>query len=262
MRWMQAPCKAQNSLQGYVLIDALTPFQLFASALILALAYLIRGVAGFGSGLIAVPLLTLMLPLTLVVPVMVLLDYIASLSHGLSNRDEIRWKEILPLIPFSLIGVAIALLFLTRSDGLLLTRALGVFVILFALFTLSGYKPKAGAARGWGVLAGLSGGIIGSLFGTGGPFYVTYFKARGLDKAAFRTTLAVTFLIDGAGRLLGFTTSGYFTYEYLKLVAMALPVMAVFLYIGGHIHTRLTHAQFQRAISILLIVSGLVLLIK
>lgn len=244
------------------MLDTLTPLQLFASAVILAVAFLVRGIAGFGAGLIAVPTLALMLPLSLVVPLMALLDYIASLSHGLVNRDEIRWKELLPLIPFSLAGVVIALYFLTQSDALLLTKALGVFVILFALYTLSGFTPKAGAARGWGALAGLSGGMIGTMFGTGGPFYVTYFKARGLEKAAFRTTLAVTFLLEGAGRLVGFATSGFFDYEFLKLVAMALPFMAVFMYIGGHIHTRLTHTQFQRAISVLLIASGVVLLLK
>lgn len=244
------------------MFELLTPFQLAASATILAVAFLVRGVAGFGSGLIAVPMLSLMLPLSLVVPLMVLLDYIASLSHGLSNRAEIRWKEILPLIPFSIMGVAIALFFLSRSDAMLLTRALGVFVILFALFTLSGYTPKSTAAKPWGIFAGLSGGMIGTLFGTGGPFYVTYFKARGLDKTAFRTTLAVTFLLDGAGRLVGFTSSGYFNQENMMLFAMALPVMAVFLYIGGHVHTKLTHAQFQQAISILLLVSGVVLLVK
>lgn len=244
------------------MIDTLTYFQLAASAFILAAAFLVRGVAGFGSGLIAVPLLSLMLPLSFVVPLMVLLDYTASLSHGLSKREEIRWKEILPLIPFSIAGVVIALVFLSRSDVMVLTRALGVFVILFALFTLSGYSPKAGAARGWGVLAGFSGGLIGTLFGTGGPFYVTYFKARGLDKMAFRTTLAVTFLLDGAGRLVGFATSGFFDLKFLISVAMALPIMALSMYIGGHIHTRLTHEQFQRAISVLLIGSGLVLVFK
>lgn len=244
------------------MIDALTPMQLSASAAILALAYLVRGAAGFGSGLIAVPLLTLTLPFSMVVPLMVLLDYIASLSHGLSNHEEIRWKEILPLIPFSLIGTVLALVFLSRADTLLLTRALGVFVILFALYTMSGFSPKAGAARGWGVLAGFSGGMIGTLFGTGGPFYVAYFRARGLNKTAFRTTLAVTFLLDGAGRLLGFASSGFFNLEYLALLAMALPIMGIFLYLGGHIHTRLTQVQFQRAISVLLIVSGVVLIFK
>lgn len=244
------------------MIEALTPFQLAASAAILALAFFVRGIAGFGSGLIAIPILTLMLPLSIVVPVMVMLDYIASLSHGLKNRDEIRWREILPMIPFSLAGVVIALFFLSNSDALLLTRTLGVFIILFALYTLSGYTPKSGAARGWGAMAGLSGGMIGTMFGTGGPLYVTYFKARGLDKAAFRTTLAVTFLLDGAGRLVGFASTGFFNKEFFTMIAMALPVMAVFMYIGGHVHTKITQQQFQRAISVLLICSGVVLLLK
>lgn len=244
------------------MIDTFTPFQLAASASILAVAFLIRGIAGFGSGLIAVPLLTLMFPLSMVVPLMVVLDYIASLSHGLSKRDEIRWKEIIPLIPFSIMGVMIALFFMSKSDAMFLSKALGVFIILFGIYTLSGYIPKSGASRKWGGLAGFSGGLIGTLFGTGGPLYVTYLKARGLDKAAFRTTLAVTFLMDGAGRLVGFASSGYFTYDYIKLFAMTLPVMGIFLYIGGHIHTRLTHTQFQRGISVLLVISGVVLLLK
>lgn len=244
------------------MIDSMTLYQLSAGAIILVIAYMVRGVAGFGSGLIAIPFLTLMLPLSIVVPLIVLLDYIASLSQGLNNREEIRWKEILPLIPFSLAGVVVALFFLTRSDALLLTKALGVFIILYAIYTLFNFTPKSGAAKGWGVLAGFSGGLIGTLFGTGGPFYVTYFKARGLEKTAFRTTMAVTFLLDGAGRLVGFASTGFFNKEFFTMVAVALPVMAVSLYIGGHIHTKITQLQFQRAISVLLILSGTVLLLK
>lgn len=226
------------------------------------LAYVVRGIAGFGSGLIAVPLLALMLPFTLVVPLVVLLDYIASASQGAANRTDIRWREILPLLPFSVLGVLIALFALSRTEAELLLQALGVFVIAFALFTLSGYTPKQGAARGWGILAGTSGGLIGTLFGTGGPFYVMYFKARGLDKAAFRATFATTFLIDGAGRLLGYIGSGLLTLSFLSVAAMALPLMAVALYLGGKIQTQLSQQAFQHGISVLLILSGIALLAK
>lgn len=244
------------------MIETLTPIQLTVSAAILAIAYFIRGIAGFGSGLIAVPLLALVLPFSLVVPLMILLDYLASLSEGMSNRQDVRWKEILPLIPFSLIGVVIAMLFLTQTDALLLIKALGVFIILYGLFALSGFRPKAGAARGWGVLAGLSGGIIGTLFGTGGPFYVSYLDARDLGKAAFRATLATIFLMDGAWRLVAYAVAGRFTSGFLILVAVALPILALFMYLGSHVHTKLTDAQFQRGISVLLIVSGGALLLK
>lgn len=131
------------------MIDSMTVYQLSAGALVLVIAYIVRGIAGFGSGLIAIPVLTLMLPISIVVPLVVLLDYIASLSQGLKNRDDIRWKELLPLIPFSLAGVVVALFFLTKSDALILTKALGVFIILYAFYTLSGYTPKSGASKGW-----------------------------------------------------------------------------------------------------------------
>jgi len=236
--------------------------QLSGVAAVLAIAYFVRGVAGFGSGLIAVPTLALLLPLQTVVPLVVLLDYVASASQGAANRQDVRWREIFPLVPFSLIGVVLALFVLTRSDAEILLHALGAFVILFALYTLSGYTPKREHSRGWAAVAGTSGGLIGTLFGTGGPFYVTYFKARGLDKASFRATFATIFLLDGAGRLFGYVSTGFFTLKFLGLVALALPVMAVFLYLGGHVHTRLSQQTFQRAISALLIVSGIVLLLK
>lgn len=238
------------------------PAQLAAAAGVLALAYFVRGVAGFGSGLIAVPTLALMLPLQTVVPLVVLLDFAASASQGAANRQDICWREIVPLVPFSLLGVLVALFVLRRSDADLLVHALGAFVIVFALYTLSGYTPKQEHSRGWAVIAGTSGGMIGTLFGTGGPFYVTYFKARGLDKAAFRATFATIFLLDGAARLFGYVGSGLFTLDFLTLAGAALPVMAAFIYLGGRVHTRLSQQAFQRAISALLIASGVMLLLK
>ncbi len=240
----------------------LSGWQWTLGAAVLALSYFVRGIAGFGSGLIAVPLLALIVPFKLVVPLVVLLDYVASASQGIVHRADVRWREILPLLPFSVAGVLIALLVLSSIDTGLLLDALGVFVVGFALYTLSGHVPKQGASRLWCVVAGGTGGLIGTLFGTGGPFYVMYFKARGLDKGAFRATFAVTFLVDGAGRLLGYAGSGFFTWKFLELAALALPWMAVALYLGGKVHTRLSQRDFQRGISVLLLASGVMLLLK
>ena len=43
--------------------------------------------------------------------------------------------------------------------------------------------------------------LVGTLFGTGGPFYVIYLNLRGLDRSVFRATFAMNFLIDGGVRL-------------------------------------------------------------
>lgn len=234
-----------------------------AAAAIVALAYFVRGIAGFGSGLIAVPLLLLVgLPLTQVVPLVVLMDYLASASHGLANRQAISWRDILPTLPFMLIGVGAALFLFQAADVYLLTKVLAVLLILLALYQLFGKKTSGTASRLWAIPAGGFGGLIGTLFGTGGPFYVEYLQKRGLDKTAFRATFATLFLIDGGNRLAGYLFTGLFNLAALKLLAVLLPVMAVALYAGGHVHTRISQDSFKRGINILLIGSGIMLLLK
>ena len=230
-------------------------------ASVLFFAYLVRGVAGFGSALIAVPLLALTLPLTIVVPLVVFLDYLGSASQGISNRDSIHWNEITPLLPFSLIGVAVSLYVMDSVKPEMLSVALGGFVILFAVYQLLPMNLGR-ASRKIAVPAGFSGGFVGTLFGTGGPFYVIYLNLRHLDKSSFRATFAAIFLIDGAMRLGGYALKGFYTLEMLGYMAMAVPVAGLGLFFGGKIHTALGRDAFVRLISVLLLGSGTALLMK
>ena len=244
------------------MLEALDPLQYGLVALILVTAYTFRGVTGFGSGLIAIPLLVLILPISIVIPMMVLLDFIASVSHSIKHREVAQWKTIYPLLPFTVIGVLIALFIFKTVDTDLLVKSLGVFILLFAIYSLFSLKPHKQGSKLWVVPAGIFGGLVGTLFGTGGPFYVIYLQLRQLDKAAFRATVASIFMIDGGIRVSGFALSGFFIHETLFLVALALPIMGLSMAIGGHIHTNISPTTFQRAIGALLLGSGVALLLK
>ena len=58
---------------------------------ILMSAYFIRGITGFGSGLISVPLLALSQPLQFAIPLVIALDFTASVVLGSSNRQKVNW---------------------------------------------------------------------------------------------------------------------------------------------------------------------------
>ncbi len=231
------------------------------AAPIVLLAYLVRGICGFGSGLIAIPILSLVLPLQVAVPLVVMLDYLASAGHGVSQRQSIRWKEIGRLIVPALFGVAGGLLIFHRVDADLLTRVLGGFVFCYALYALWG--PQIPRVSGWwSIPAALSGGAVGTLFGTGGPFYVTYLKARELDKNAFRATFASIFLLDGAARVAGYVMTAVVDIRLLSLLALSLPIMILGMLLGGKIHTGLSPEIFSRGISLLLLISGATLMLR
>jgi len=149
-----------------------SPEQIAASAAILVVAYFIRGITGFGSGLISVPLLALFMPLTFVVPVILLLDFTASIVIGGVNRQHVRWREVLILIVPSVIGVVIGTHLLVNLAQAPMLIALAIFVFLFALKSLLNIHSDKPISQAWAVPAALTGGTVGGLFGTGGPPYV------------------------------------------------------------------------------------------
>jgi uncharacterized membrane protein YfcA len=231
------------------------------AALVVFAAYLIRGIAGFGSGLIAVPFLSLVAPVAVVVPLVVTLDYIGSAGQGTKNVGQVAWREQRLLIPFMIVGIGLGLLLLRATPPVVLARLLGGFVILFALSQWLPAPPFSGS-RGLAAVGGVLGGLVGTLFGTGGPFYAIYLRLRDLDKAAFRATFATNFLIDGGIRLVAYVLMGLYGLTTLTAVALALPVAAVALFTGGRIHTGLSQADFMRLISLLLLGSGVALIVR
>ena len=242
-------------------LDDLAILPLAYAAFVLFLAYLVRGIAGFGSGLIAVPLLAQAFPVQEVVPVVVFLDYIGSASQGLRNRKAIAWGEQLPLIPFSLIGVGAGLTLLSIAKEALLAQALGVFVIIYAVYQLLPF-PTLRGSRLYAAPFGFLGGFVGTIFGTGGPFYVIYLGLRALDKTAFRATFAINFLIDGAIRLGAFALFGLFGGGVFLGAIVALPIVGFGLWMGGRVHTELSQKAYARIISAVVFVSGVALLFK
>ncbi len=234
---------------------------MLVAAAILFVAYLVRGIAGFGSGLISIPLLALMLPLKIVVPIVVFLDLIGSAAQGVSSRRSIRWSVLVPLLPFTLAGIALALYFFNSVDTAVLNVSLGIFVMFFAIYQLLPIPDL----RGGPVMAfpfGLLGGLLGTLFGTGGPFYVMYLNMRSLSKEAFRASFASYFLIDGAVRIGVYIVGlSLLNQQFLIVLLMALPPFALGLYCGGRVHREIPASTFKKFISLLLIASGSALIL-
>jgi len=239
----------------------LTINELALCIVIIFVAYVIKGLSGFGSGLVAIPLLAFFLPLPFVVPVMALLSYSGTVYQSLSYRRDVVWRDLWPLLPFSMAGITVALWLLVNADVTLLTFTLGIFIFCYAVYSLLPHKIKSGS-RWWAVPAGGSAGLIGALFGTGGPFYVLYLKMRQVTKQQFRATITMIFLVDGGARMVGYFYSDLFTNKIVILALVLLPVLILGIYVGQHLHIKINDRRFNQVVSALLLISGLSLAIK
>ena len=76
-------------------------------------------------------------------------------------------------------------------------------------------------------LDGLIGGLVGALFGTGGPPYVIYLTHRIKDKSQLRATFSGLFMVDGSIRIATFVVSGLLGIYLLPVLTMSAPVMII-----------------------------------
>lgn len=241
--------------------------QVIFCALVVIAAFAVRGVAGFGGAVVAVPLTALVLPVQIVIPVVAVLQLLASMDHVWRNWRVIVWPELLRIAPFMGLGVLIGLYLFSQLDARTIGKGLGIFVIAYALFALVTAGRPLGSARQmpWPLAATVSTGaaVIGALFGgASGPFYAMYLKALRLPRDAFRATVTMIVLMQVVLRIAGYAGLGLVDGYALLITVAALPFMLLGAKLGDGIASRVDQRTFTRIVGAVLLISGTALMLK
>ncbi len=236
---------------------------LLALASIAFLGSVVYGITGFGSSLVTIPLATHFVPLPFALAVFALMDLANALRVGLQHPGDAIKGELARMVPLVLVGTIIgvtALFNLPRAGAML---ALGLFVLLYASYSLL-RRPGGGiVGTGWAYLAGFAGGITSTLFGAGGPPYAIYLSHRPLAKEQFRATLTLTTVFSIGMRVVAFALTGLLLKWAVLLAAVAvLPAAFVGVSLASRLFQRVSHALLLRLVALLLLATGASLIVR
>jgi uncharacterized protein len=241
----------------------LSPWFYLVAPVVILLAYTIFGISGFGSTVIAVPILAHFLPVAFLVPLMVLLDMSAALFVGTTGRRHVNRGEFRRLLPFMFIGFVIGLTLLVKVPQDWLKTTLGVFTVVVGAHSLT----RSGEARSistlWSIPAGIFAGGIATIFGAGGPIYIAYLSGRISDKSELRSTISTLISVSAFTRAILYAISGLLLHTaiFAGMAALA-PFVWGGLRLGSRIHVGLTQEQMRRLVGGLLICTGGSLLVR
>lgn len=234
---------------------------LLATAFIVLLAYSVYGLTGFGAAIVGIPLLAHFYPLRFAVPMMLVFDLCAGLMFGLRDRKQVSRPELLWLAPFVLMGMALGIVLLINVNERWLLMVLGTFVLVYAVRNLLKKNATQPISRRWALPAGVIGGSLTSMFGTGGPIYVLYLAGRITDVSVLRASLGILIFSTALVRLGLFTASGFYNQPSLLPLAFALAPLGFLGYLlGSRLHARLPAKRASQAVWLLLIGGGVSLL--
>jgi uncharacterized membrane protein YfcA len=223
----------------------------------LAVAYVVFGMVGFGTTLVAAPILAHVLALSTVVPALALTDFVAAWTNGFRLGAHVVGKEVARLVPPMLLGSALGAWALFAIPVRTLMLLLGVFVVLYALNGLRPQRPRPPIAPRWAWWFGTAGGVLSALFGAGGWVYSIYLMRRLDDPQQIRATQTAVLTVSSTIRVALFVLAGrYFDRSLLLLVLAFLPAMALGLAVGHRITLRLDRKRFLQVLYGVLLVTG------
>ncbi|WP_415714247.1 sulfite exporter TauE/SafE family protein [Maridesulfovibrio sp.] len=229
---------------------------------IFLIAGLLQGLTGFGSALIAMPLLAFIIDIKTAVAVCTLCGITINLKMCCNLRSNMDSRKILPLIIGSIPGAVFGTLALKEVDGNLITFFLGFLVAGYAGYSLLVRPIVLKLNPAWGYLSGFLTGAITAAVSAGGPPTIIYSSLMGWKKDDFKATLSGFFLAAASMAALGHLISGLTTfYSFQLFLASLLPVQAG-VFIGHRLAGKVSEDLYRRIIMILLVFMGIMLIFQ
>lgn len=221
---------------------------------------LIQGMLGFGMALVAMPMMTAVLGIQVASPAFALVSITGNLLNTWRWHSEVVWHDVLMLLIPASIGIPLGVLFLGRADPALVTRTLGVIIIIYAGLSLLGRSLPVEGKPVWAYGVGFFAGVIGGAFNTGGPPVVAYATARGWPPLQFKGTLAVFFFATGLIVVAAHAATGHLTAATWRIAALSAPALLLGLQLGVTLGRRVSPARFDQIVLVLLLALGIQLL--
>lgn len=222
-------------------------------AAVVALAFFVEAVTGFGGTVVTLAVGSFFVPVGRLLPAFLPLNLALSLFVlARDGRAVDRGVLLRRVAPWMLLGLPLGMGLARVLDGA--QGLFGLFVAGLALRDL--LRPLAAPPPAPPALLGA--GVAHGAWGTGGPLVVWVLGGLGLDKTAFRATLAALWLSLNLVLLAGFARDGALGRESAALSLVLAPGLVAGAVAGQLAHTRLDAGRFRRLVSVGLLVAGLV----
>jgi uncharacterized membrane protein YfcA len=213
---------------------------------------IVSAVAGFGFGLLSVPLISLAIDLHPTVIVSSVIGLLTNLVQTYRYRRSADLSLVRRICIGAIVGMPLGFVVYNLISDRALRLVLGVAVLLAVVALARGLDlAHVGASLDIGL--GFLSGVLNTSISTNGPPLVFGLQARKLNPEPFRATLSVVFAISGVVGMALFAGGGKVHVSELVLSAVALPAMGLGLLVGFPLRHRFSAERFRVLVLCLLV---------
>jgi len=226
---------------------------------------LIKGTLGVGLPLLAVPLMSLVVPSPTAIGLVAVPVVLSNIWQMVDSRKIIiGWTRFWPLICTQLISTVLTVRF-TLSLSVKEMNLMVAFSMLLAL-VLMVFKPGLQISprreKTTSAAVGLLSGLLGGISSLTGPVIITYLMALKLDREEFVGCISIIYLASALPLYSAMLFYGKINMLDLSFSAAALIPMAIGLTLGKLIRERISEKAFRTVLYVYLVIMSGILIIK
>ncbi len=239
------------------MLDPLLTPAFAVSAFAVSLGGVVRGFTGAGSGLIMIPLMSLVYWPPQAMTIAILIGVAGAVQLVPQTSRHVRWRDVGPMTGAAAVAIPAGTAFLFMADPAVIRRVMGAVVLLTSLVLLSGWTYRGPRTPATSAVAGAAAGLINGSVGAGSVIPTLYFVASREPAVVLRANIFTTvtlFLVITAAAL---AFRGTVTVEVVTIAAALLVPYALTIWVGSRLFRRATERAYRLAVLWLLAAIGI-----
>jgi uncharacterized protein len=223
-------------------------FWFVATIAVIIVAFSKAGLLG-SLGLVAVPLLTLVMPprdaAGMMLPLLLVMDVIAIWTY----RKDADWRILKIMLPGAMVGTIVGWLLWTVVSDAMVLLFVGVITLLFVLDAILPLRKKLEGlppSKPWGAFWGGFAGFTSFISHTGGPPFQIYVLPQRLPPVAYSGTNAFFFAIVNTTKLIPYFFLGQLNVKNLEIGLILAPLAVAGVIVGVWLVRRVSVKLFYQ----------------
>lgn len=221
--------------------------------------------SGFGAGLsmLSLPLMAsqsiINEALAILLPLLIAIDLVG-MRRFIKNTD---WRILKIIVPPSIVGLVLGMIFFTAITPKALTLSIGVFTLLFLIqnVAMSRMDLKETKSYPWlGRSMGMLSGFTSFVAYIGGPPITVYMLREKLLPMVYTSTLGIFFTIINFGKLGPYAYLDLLNYQQLATSIILSPCVPIGVYFGFYLAKRISMKWYYRIVRFFLLVASIKLI--
>ncbi len=230
-------------------------------SIIFLLAGFIQGVTGFGSALVAIPLLSLVIDIKDAVPLCILNSLVITTYLSLKMRKHLDHKKIIPLCAAAIPGIITGSTILKQVSSAIIQICLGILLVAYSIYNLISKPEQRKLHIAWSYIAGFLSGAIGAAFSAGGPPTIIYATLNDWKKDTIKATLSGFFLFNSYLIATVHAINGLTTIEIFAYFMISAPFVFLGTVLGTIYYGKIPGEHYLQLIYIFLILMGVMMIV-